>query len=1294
MSRVFKKMISGVLAAALLIPSGWLATGVEQAAAAVDTITVYHEDFAADKGKATQAGSASLSQVTNKVFAGNDDGAALYVSNRVNNWDSADFKFADIGLENGKTYTVTATIYVDEGETIPEGATAALQTVDSYGNYAEAAMEAGQAVTLTKQFTVDTSADKALRINSNAAGKAVPYYIGDIVITTPNTSTSTTEQEVYHESFAADQGKATQAGSASLSQVTGKVFAGNDDGAALYVSNRVNNWDSADFKFADIGLENGKTYTVTASVYVDTDVTVPEGAAAALQTVDSYGNYAEAAMAAGQAVTLTKEFTVDTSADKALRINSNAAGKAVPYYIGDVRITEKVATDNETETPREAAKPFDTITFEDQTAGGFIGRAGTETLTVTDEDNHTANGAYALKVEGRTNTWHGPSLRVETFVDKGYEYKITAWVKLISPESSQLQLSTQVGSGSSANYVTLSAKTINAADGWVQYEGTYRYNNVGDEYLTIYIESSSNATASYYIDDISFASTGSGPVSIQTDIPSIKDVYENDFLIGNAITAEDLEGVRFDLLKKHNNVATAGNAMKPDALQPTKGNFTFDAADAMVDKVLAAGMKMHGHVLVWHQQSPAWLNTTEDEQGATVPLSRTEALANMQAHISGVMEHFGNKVISWDVVNEAMNDNPGNPADYKASLRQSPWYQAIGDDYVEQAFLAARAVLDAHPDWDIKLYYNDYNDDNQNKATAIYNMVKDINDRYAAAHNGKLLIDGIGMQAHYNINTNPDNVKLSLEKFISLGVEISITELDITAGSNYTLTDKQAVAQAYLYAQLMKLYHEHADSIARVTIWGMDDNTSWRASSNPLLFDKNLQAKPAYYGVIDPAQYLADHQPEATQANQANAAYGTPKIDGTIDSVWSKASELNVNRYQLAWQGASGVAKVLWDDKNLYVLVQVSNAELDHSSPNAWEQDSVEVFLDQNNAKTSSYQDDDGQYRVSYMNETTFNPSSIAAGFESATAISGTNYAIEMKIPLTAITPANGSEVGFDVQINDGKAGARQSVSAWNDTTGTGYMDTSVYGVLKFEGKGNSSTSSGTLTPAAPTTSATTDDNGDNAEEHSNTTDNSTSGGSQQAPAFTDIGSVPWATEAINRLAALGIINGVAASTFDPKALVKRSQLVLMLVRALELEPVTTGAAVFNDVPADRTDAGAIAAAVQAGLIQGSGDSFRPNDAMTREEAVVVLMRAYRYAADVLGLDIAEVKTDIIAKFKDGGQLSKWSADDISAAVGLGLVTGDPTGNFRPQGSITRAETAVLVDRMLVLLASQLDDQA
>ena len=1032
---------------------------------------VYHETFASGNGAAVQSGGASLKQVTGKVFEGNDDGAALYVSNRANTWDAADFRIADIGLVNGSTYTITIQGYVDSDATVPAGSQVWLQTADSWGWWGGSDMVAGKAFTLTGTYTVDTSKDWTIRVQSNEEGKTVPFYIGDVKITgepaaaqdapageasEPEGDATAAETEVYHETFANGKGVAAQSGGASLTPVTDKVFDGNDDGAALHVSNRANTWDAADFKIADVGLENGKTYTISIQGYVDADVDVPAGAQVWLQTADSWGWWGGADMVAGKAFAITGTYTVDTGNDWTIRIQSNEDGKTVPFYIGDVVITGQASAAAQQEpaaSDRAPALPFAAITFEDNTANGFEPRGGVEILTVTDEENHTEGGKYALKVEGREQAWHAPSLRVEKYVDQGAEYKITVWVKLLDPNASQIQLSTQIGEGNSASYVNLAPANMTTADGWVKLEGTYRYNNVSSEYVTIYIESANNATASFYIDDISFENTGAGAVEIQKDLLPLKDVYQDDFLIGAAISAEDMEGVRFDMLKMHHNSVTTANAMKPDALQNQKGVFTFDGADKLIEKALAEGMKVHGHTLLWHQQSPQWMNTTTDAEGNAVPLSREEALENLRTHITTVMEHFGNKVISWDVVNEGMNDNPSNPADWRKALRQSPWYQAIGEDYIEQAFLIARGVLDAHPDWDVKLYYNDYNEDNQNKATAIYSMVKELNENYAKDHPGKLLIDGVGMQGHHNSRTNPENVKLSLERFISLGVEVSITELDIQAGSNYTLTQEEAEYQAYLYALMFKTFKENSQHIARVTLWGMDDGTSWRSATNPLLFDKNLQAKPAYHAVIDPDAVMAGYSREVVEANESSASYGTPVVDGVIDAVWSDTAAMEISRYQLAWQGANGTAKALWDDKNLYVLFQVSDAQLDKASPNPWEQDSIEVFVDENNEKTSFYQDDDGQFRVNYENTTSFNPESIAAGFESAVAVSGTNYVVEVKIPFRTITPESGAVIGFDVQINDGRDGARQSVATWNDLTGNGYQDPSVFGNLKLVSK-------------------------------------------------------------------------------------------------------------------------------------------------------------------------------------------------------------------------------------------------
>jgi len=1063
-----KRLLSVLLAFALISA---YAPVVSKAAS---SDIVYHETFEEGRSVAVQSGDASLTYVTGKHFDGNEDGYALYVSNRSNNWDAADFHFSDLNLKDGKTYTITVRGYVDEDVDVPEGAQAWLQTVDSYGWLAGADFVAGSAFTLTCRLTVDTGNDRALRIQSNEQGATVPFYIGDILITAgPETSD---EEILYHETFEAGTSIVRQSGDASLIYVDNISFDGNEDGCALYVTDRKNNWDGADLYFEDLkeyGVKNGETYSLTVKGYVEADVTT--GAAIWIQLVEAdYQLVGNTSITPGEAFSITMEFTADTDKYKAIRIKTNDENPDIPFYIGEIIITRKAESGG---TPsRPPAEKFVPIDFEGGTQNGFTGRAGTEILTVTDEENHTEGGKYSLKVEGREQSWHGPQVHVENNIDLGSEYLITVWVRLYEPETAEITLSTQIGQGQSASYPNLLKKTIRTSDGWVKFEAAYRYNSVGNEFVTIYVESS-NPTASFYIDDISFEPTGSGPIDIERDLTPIKDAYSNYFLIGSTISADTLEGLKWELLNLHYNVVTAENAMKPEELQKVKENFTFEAADKLVNTALASGFKVHGHVLVWHQQSPDWMNMTTDENGNTVYLSREEALENMRTHIRAVMEHFGDSVISWDVVNEAMNDNPSNPEDWRASLRQSPWYHSIGPDYVEQAFREARAVLDEHG-WDIKLYYNDYNLDNQNKALAVYNMVKELNEKYMA-ETGRLLIDGIGMQGHYSVSTNPANVELSLQRFISLGVEVSISELDIRAGSNGNLPENLAVAQGQLYAQLFNIFKKYHEHIARVTFWGLDDGSSWRASENPLLFDRNFKAKPAYYAVIDPDKFLEENpQPALPNAKQSSAYYASkaPVIDGTVDEIWNTTPRISVNQYLMAWQGATGTVRALWDEKNLYILFEVQDTELDKSSANPWEQDSVEIFIDENNNKTSFYQDDDGQYRVNFDNETSFNPEGIAEGFESATSVSSTGYTVEMKIPFKAITPSNGTRIGFDAQVNDGENGARQSIATWNDSTGNAYQDTSVFGILTLTKPSSSGGSSGSSSsPKTPQIAQDTD---------------------------------------------------------------------------------------------------------------------------------------------------------------------------------------------------------------------------
>ncbi|MDR1302139.1 MAG: endo-1,4-beta-xylanase, partial [Treponema sp.] len=417
--------------------------------------------------------------------------------------------------------------------------------------------------------------------------------------------------------------------------------------------------------------------------------------------------------------------------------------------------------------------------------------------------------------------------------------------------------------------------------------------------------------------------------------------------------------------------------------------------------------------------------------------------ANLTTHAKTVVEHFKGKIVSWDVLNEAVADNPPHAEDWQASLRQSPWLQAIGPDYVEIVFKAAREADPA-----ATLYYNDYNLDNANKAAAVYNMVKDINERNPDV-NGRPLIDGIGMQGHYSAHTNPENVEDSLQRFISLGVEVSITELDVQGGEEGKQTDAQMTAQGLTYAALFNVFKKYADHIGRVTMWGINDGTSWRKETCPTMFDDTLHPKPAFFAALDPDKFIAENRGfvEEKEAKQSVAVYGTPDLADA--AAWSQAPAIPIDRYLMAWQGASGTAKVLWDERNLYVMVNVTNAEMNKASPNAHEHDSVEIFVDENNGKTPYYEKDDAQYRVNFDNEASFNPSSAALGFESWTSVSGRRYTVSLKIPFRTIAAQEGDVIGFDAQINGASAqGARQSVAIWNDLSGASYQDTSGLGVL------------------------------------------------------------------------------------------------------------------------------------------------------------------------------------------------------------------------------------------------------
>jgi len=341
-------------------------------------------------------------------------------------------------------------------------------------------------------------------------------------------------------------------------------------------------------------------------------------------------------------------------------------------------------------------------------------------------------------------------------------------------------------------------------------------------------------------------------------LPPMKDNFASKFMLGNIFNPSDVSssGEINSVLTRHYNVLTAENNMKPNQLSTAKGSYNWTAADRMVNAARSSGFKVVGHTLLWHSQIPSWQQNIDS----------STALADMKKYITDVADHFKGKIYSWDVLNEAFPDGVSSSANWKTSMRpENPWFKTIGSDFVYEGFLAARQA-----DPNAILYYNDFNTDQVGKATMIRDMVRDVNQRYKTAYPSetRLLIEGIGMQEHHNVNVTANAIRNTLILFKPLGVKISVSEIDVlivswgefspfghgTGKQNSITGDKRTNGlkkQAELYGQYLKVYLEFSDIIERVSFWGVTDDKSWRSAGLPLLFAPDGKAKEAYYSVIN-----------------------------------------------------------------------------------------------------------------------------------------------------------------------------------------------------------------------------------------------------------------------------------------------------------------------------------------------------------------------------------------------------------------------------------------------------------
>ena len=556
---------------------------------------------------------------------------------------------------------------------------------------------------------------------------------------------------------------------------------------------------------------------------------------------------------------------------------------------------------------------------------------------------------------------------------------------------------------------------------------------------------------------------GSTPGLNWNEYPALQEVYKDYFLLGIMDSpSNSMSQEKRDLINYHYNAFTPGNSMKPENIQPSPGVFTFDAMDQIFGNIAADTYRI-GHTLGWHSQTPAWM-----WGGNSYNITKEQALENIHTLAEAVFNRYGAGLYAMDVVNEAMGSSV-NPDTWENMLRQEGWKSTpLGSSWVEEFFIASADIVDENG-WDCKLYYNDFSLDSAVKAQAVFDMVKDINERYTGYRpNGKPLIEGIGMQGHYNGETVPANVEASIKLFKQLpGVAISVTELDIaypTTGG--VLTNMQAKSQGKKYAELFQIYKKYAAGpansvegnrvIERVTVDGVQDRIDggWLSGTAPTLFGLDLLGKESMAAVVNPEKYLTDiNTGPQVDFPRANAMYGSPEI-GTNDPLWDEAASFNVDVQPFKepsgmgnYPAATAKMKAMWDAGYLYVRAEVADDNLTQNSTQAHEKDSVEVFVSETGNK-GSYKGNDNQYRVAYDGQKSIKSGSVTSFDAFAETIDG-GYLVELKIPFKEIQPKNGANIGFDVQIND-VDGTTRKVTVWSDLAANGYNSTQNWGTLRL----------------------------------------------------------------------------------------------------------------------------------------------------------------------------------------------------------------------------------------------------
>lgn len=477
------------------------------------------------------------------------------------------------------------------------------------------------------------------------------------------------------------------------------------------------------------------------------------------------------------------------------------------------------------------------------------------------------NGILFMSVDKRSNAGNIPQLVYDIANNKQPQSQITTTTQPTSCLMLDIEVDAGPDVGSANNILTadLCQKLCQQkADCywfvWGSWKGCYLKGNKGSTYVGTddnnveFIPRPNKGFISgpKFCSTINTITTTSRPITTQKSINKYSQIpksvtpgnpgtlrynaFNKKLLIGAAIGDTDLNNLQYaNLVKQQYNIMVAENACKPAAIDQKN-------CDRIYQFATDNGMTMRYHTLLWHtSMDPNVSNMNPNQKRNWIRQTFAQKVSK-----------YASKSVAFDVVNEVLADNQQYSGD-RWTFRNSMWYPAV-NDFFDIAFIEAKKALPINSS--TKLCYNDYSVESMlgwsaQKSNGMYNLVKDARVR-------GIPIDCVGFQFHIPYTWNMfDGFEQNIKRYNELGVEVHITELDVSCGhynnsgwNKCTSWDNnKAQQQADVYRRILEICMKYPNCRAFV-MWGVYDGRTWIANDYPLLFDKNFKPKPAFQAII------------------------------------------------------------------------------------------------------------------------------------------------------------------------------------------------------------------------------------------------------------------------------------------------------------------------------------------------------------------------------------------------------------------------------------------------------------